>query len=189
MIGKIPKKWRDAICLALDEGRLAYRVTDAQGRSCNGGDAGPLPFRRWSPYREPRICTSGWHLTMHPHRWDGQRVWIAEGQFHGGASDDKSVWGKIRVLAEVDPRACMDVSAFVRCSLDLRSTDLCGAKLRGAKLRGAKLCGAKLCGADLCGADLCDADLCGADLYGADLYGADLRGHDIKDLISRGAKC
>ena len=134
---QIPEKWRKAICKALDEKRLYYRCTDAQGRACNGGKSDPLPWRKWSEKREAHLCRSGWHLTNTPHRWCGSRVWLVEGSGALDSSvdnDTKVCFERVRVLAEVDPQACLDPSALVRCAHDLR-----GAYLRGADLRGADL--------------------------------------------------
>jgi len=218
MISELTDVWKETACRAMDEGRLHYRVTDAQGRSSNGGESEPLPFRAWSAViKNARIYSSGWHLTTEPHRWDGQRVWLAEGKFPAGQEEDKTCWGQIRILGEVDPHACLDRSALVRCSDNLREADLSeadlswaslrgadlreanlswanlyGANLRGsnlyeADLRGADLCEATLRGADLRGANLRGADLCGTRLRGADLRGADLRGADLRGADLRGA--
>ena len=164
--------------LALAEGRLSWRVTDAQGRACNGGTADPLPIGEWSPIVEnAEICVRGWHTTSDPLRWRGVRVWLVEGDGLVGEEDDKRCWRRIRPLAEVDPRQAIDDRCRVAAMrADLREADLGGADLRGANLRGADLRGANLGGADLREADLHDAYLRGADLRGADLDGAYLHG-------------
>lgn len=194
MIGPIVNPlWQQWAATALAEGRLSWRVTDAQGRPCNGGDAEPISLGEWSPTIEDAVvCQRGWHTTSDPLRWRGSRVWLVEGDGLVGTERDKFCFKRIRPLAEVDPRQsiCNRIRvAAMRPYLrgaDLTGADLTGADLRGADLRGAALTGADLTRAaltraaltraDLIGADLTRADLLGADLLGAALTGADLSG-------------
>jgi len=173
--------WKEWAATALAEGRLSWRVTDAQGRPCNGGDADPIPLGEWSPTIEDAVlCQRGWHTTADPLQWRGSRVWLVEGARLVGTEGDKFCFERIRPLAEVDPRQ----SICQRVRVAAMRTNLYGADLRGAYLAGAYLAGADLtwaylAGADLTGACLARADLTGADLSGADLAGAYLRGADL----------
>ena len=210
MIGPIVNPlWREWAATALAEGRLSWRVTDAQGRPCNGGDADPIALGEWSPtIEDAAICIRGWHTTSDPLPWRGSRVWLVEGAGLVGTEGDKSCWRRIRPLAEVDPRQSIcqrvwvaamrpnlrgaylggaDLSGADLRGAYLRGADLRGAYLRGADLGGAYLRGADLHGADLSGADINEADLGGADLSGADLRGAYLRGADLRGAYLRGA--
>ena len=189
MIGPIQNPvWQQWAATALAEGRLSWRVTDAQGRPCNGGDAEPLPLGEWSPTIEDAVlCRRGWHTTSDPVRWQGVRVWLVEGDGLVGEDEDKRAWKRIRPLAEVDPQQsiCNRIRvAAMRPNLagaNLTVAYLTGANLSGANfarayLRGANLARAYLRGANLTGADLRGANLAGADLRGADLTGASLDG-------------
>lgn len=167
----VPEHLLAAAEIAMRDGRLRWRVTDQHGRPANGGSGDALPIGEWSPECEPQICYTGWHTTSAPHRWSGSRVWLVEVDAIHAREDDKAVSRAIRPLAEVDPRACLDVSVFVRCA-----PSLVGAYLRGADLSDAYLSGADLSRANLRGADLRGADLSGADLSRAYLRGADLGG-------------
>lgn len=195
MIGPIVNPvWQQWAATALAEGRLSWRVTDAQGRPCNGGDADPIPLGEWSPTIEDAVIyKSGWHTTADPLRWRGSRVWLVEGARLVGTDGDKFCWRRIRPLAEVDPRQsiCQRVRVAAmrpylrRANLygaDLRGAYLAGAYLAGADLREADLSGAYLHGACLRGADLTNADLTGAYLRWADLTGADLTGADLREV-------
>ena len=106
MIGPIRNPlWQEWAATALADGRLSWRVTDAQGRPCNGGNADPLPLGEWSPTIEDAVlCSRGWHTTSDPIRWRGSRVWLVEGDGLVGTETDKQCWRRIRPLAEVDPR-------------------------------------------------------------------------------------
>lgn len=164
MIGPIQNPvWREWAATAFAEGRLSWRVTDAQGRPCNGGDADPIPLGEWSPTIEDAVLRRrGWHTTSDPVRWKGSRVWLVEGGGLVGEDGDKRVWKRIRPLAEVDPRRsiCNRIQvAAMRTSL--RGADLYGAYLTGANLTGTDLTGAYLTGTDLTGANLEGADIAG----------------------------
>ena len=210
MIGPIRNPlWQEWAATALADGRLSWRVTDAQGRPCNGGNADPLPLGEWSPTIEDAVlCSRGWHTTSDPVRWQGVRVWLVEGDGLVGEDEDKRAWKRIRPLAEVDPQQsiCNRIRvAAMRPNLTganlarayLRGANLSGANLTGAYLTGAYLTGANLSGANLAraylhgahlrGAGLTGADLRGAYLAGADLHGADLRGADLTGAGLTGA--
>ena len=184
MIGPIVNPlWQEWAATALAEGRLSWRVTDAQGRPCNGGDTDPIALGEWSPtIEDAKLCHRGWHTTLDPLRWTGSRVWLVEGDGLVGTDGDKACWLRIRPLAEVDPRqsVCQRVAAAaMRPYLTwayLRGANLCGAYLSETDLEKADLTGADLSRAYLRGADLSGADLTRADLRGAYLAGADLRG-------------
>lgn len=163
MLGSIPKRYWKASKRAWRDGRLSWRCTDAQGRSCNGGSAEPLRVGVWSEERDPVLCRSGWHLTDAPHRWAGQRVWLCEGRGFGGRDGDKSVWREIRVLAEVDPTTACSASLLVRCKANLLGANLSMANLSGANLSRADLYGANLLGANLSMANLLGACTCHTD--------------------------
>ena len=188
MIGPIVNPlWQEWTATALAEGRLSWRVTDAQGRPCNGGDAEPIPLGEWSPtIEDAALCRRGWHTTSDPVRWRGSRVWLVEGDGLVGEDGDKRAWQRIRPLAEVDPRRsiCRRIQvASTRPNLhgaDLRGADLRGAYLAEANLTEANLSGTYLHGANLRGADLTGANLTGASLAKANLHGADLRGADLR---------
>ncbi len=185
MIGPIQNPvWQQWAATALAEGRLSWRVTDAQGRPCNGGDAEPLPLGEWSPTIEDAVLfRRGWHTTSDPVRWKGRRVWLVEGDGLVETEHDKMCWRRIRPLAEVDPRQ----SICTRIRVAAMRPYLEGADLRGADLRGAGLTGAYLYGAYLRRADLRGALLRGAYLYGADLRGADLTGAYLRRADLTGA--
>lgn len=195
MIGPIQNPvWQEWAATALAEGRLSWRVTDAQGRPCNGGDAEPLPLGEWSPtIEDAELCERGWHTTADPVRWQGSRVWLVEGDGLVGTEGDKFCFRRIRPLAEVDPRQsiCQRVRvAAMRTNLrwaDLTGADLHGADLEGANLRWANLARANLEGADLRGADLTGAYLAGADLRGSDLAGANLAEANLAEANLTGA--
>jgi len=140
-LGMVPEPLREAAYLALQEGRLGWRCTDAKGRPSNGGSADPIPLGEWSP-SEPsaELCRTGWHLTSDPLRWQGVRVFLCEGMGLAGRQDDKSCWTAIRPLGEVDPQLCMDVRVRVAAG----RADLSGADLRGVDLSWAYLGGADL---------------------------------------------
>jgi hypothetical protein len=143
--------WQEWAATALADGRLSWRVTDAQGRPCNGGNADPLPLGEWSPTIEDAVlCSRGWHTTSDPIRWRGSRVWLVEGDGLVGTETDKQCWRRIRPLAEVDPRQ----SVCKRIAAAAMRPNLSWANLTGADLRWANLTGANLTGADLTGADL-----------------------------------
>lgn len=142
--GLIPENLIQAATLAWREGRLSFRCTDGQGKSCNGGKSEPLAVGEWSEAKEPELCRSGWHLTTAPHCWAGARVFLCEGEDCGGKERDKSVWRRIRPLAECDPKKVQNASVLVRCKGNLSGADLFGAVLRGAVLRDANLRGADL---------------------------------------------
>ena len=188
MIGPIVNPvWQEWAAVALAEGRLSWRVTDAQGRPCNGGRADPIPLGEWSPaIEDAELCRRGWHTTSDPVRWRGARVWLVEGEGPAGTENDKSAWRRIRPLAEVDPHRsiCQRISvAAMRPHLaeavlggaDLRWANLTGANLTGANLAEAVLGGANLTGANLTGANLTRANLTRANLRWANLTGANLR--------------
>jgi hypothetical protein len=172
-LGLVAVSLRGAALVALDEGRLDWRVTDAQGRPANGGTAEPLAVGRWShAIAAPVVCSSGWHTTSEPWRWRGLRVWLVECDQPTDRAIDKRASVRIRPLAEVDPHRCIDVGVRVAAMRPyLSETDLSGADLRGADLHGADLHGANLRGANLREADLRAA------------WGRD----DWADLIVRGA--
>ena len=153
---------------ALRDGRLYWRVTDQHGRSCNGGKQIRLdpptadgPGAWAAPVDgEIRICSRGYHATTDPIRWAGCRVWLVEVARVLGRVKDKIVCRTLRVWAEVDPEACVDVRIWVACQRpNLRWADLSGAYLGWADLRGANLRGADLGLADLSGSYLGSWDL------------------------------
>ena len=155
---------------------IAYVCTDQHGRPSNGG-----PVNRWWQVRPGLVqeiagplvlCGPGaLHGTFKPHRWAGNRVWVAgfvgEVKYHG---DDKLGSLRREIVGEVLPDCAMSDSVGVRTG----RKDLTGANLTRAYLTGANLTGAYLTRANLTDADLTDADLTDADLTGADLTGADL---------------
>ena len=181
----------DAADKALAEGRLSWRVTNKEGRACNGGQAGPLALGEWSRTIAPKCCQAGWHTTTTPHRYRGQRVWLVEGAGARDECGDKTAWERVRPLAEVDPSLCADAQIFIRCAptlrgadlrnADLKGADLWGADLWGADLRSAKLWSANLSYANLSYANLRRANLRRANLRRANLRGATLRGADLRD--------
>ena len=185
MIGPIQNPvWQQWAATALAEGRLGWRVTDAHGRPCNGGDAEPIPLGEWSPTIEDAVlCQHGWHTTSDPVRWKGSRVWLVEGDGLVGTEGDKFCFERIRPLAEVDPRQ----SICQRVRVAAMRTNLRGADLHGADLHGACLTGADLTGANFEGADLRGAALLGANFEGADLRGANLEGAYLARANLRGA--
>ena len=188
-----------------------YKVTDKDGRGCNGGKfAYPLPKGKrpgaWTPPAAPKLCSSGYHLTSRPEAWwsnaEPRRLFVAEGR---GATaievGDKAAFESVRLVAEVTPewpllplyplfRALLMSSWRIENGADAQWPEwasLDGANLRGAYLRGAYLYGASLDGANLDGANLRGANLRGAYLYGASLYGASLDGANLYGANLRGA--
>ena len=176
------------ICKAVEDNRCGYKIMDQNFKSVNGGN---FDFRPYLPTDEKpgpwlrtitdiQLCLSGYHLTLEPHRWYGNVVYLAEANSLV-ESEEKTVHSSIRLLKRIYPENCIDYRLFVRTMFPfLEGADLRGANLRGAYLRGPDLRGANLVGADLRGAYLEGADLRGADLWGADLRGAYLEGADLR---------
>ena len=58
----------------------------------------------WTKPCDPQMCKSGYHLTLHPLRYDGTRLFVAEGK---GAiaceNGDKVAYEQARLLFEVTP--------------------------------------------------------------------------------------
>jgi len=192
---------------------LAYKVLWGMS-ACNGGEFNYekyLPIKNkpgpWLPEIEYiKLYTIGYHLTLGPHRWRGNRVFLCEYRGKSERKSDKIVVSSFRFLKEITISNCIDPSIFVRIA-DLRYADLSGVDLSWAELQGADLYEANLSYANLImvnfrRANLSYADLRGANLYGADLSGAkfymtiltganlidaNLEGQDIDDLRKRGA--
>jgi hypothetical protein len=176
---------------------IAYVVTDRHGRPSNGGPS----TREWQVrpglvqhvVGPLTICTpKALHGTLEPHRWRGERVWVAG--FVGPIDREGDKIGSLHreIVGEVYHECALSDSVGVRIGrtdlrgADLRDANLCGTDLSGAdlysaNLRGADLYSANLRGADLSGADLHDAYLEIANLYSANLRGADLSGADLYD--------
>ena len=174
--------------------RNAWKVLTSTNAS-NGGDMNYAPYlpggergkrRKWLPKIEKiEMCKRGYHLTLTPHQWEGDRVFLVEYKTTGLQME----YGKIcvpsfRFLAEITTENCIDPQIYIRITKDLRGCNLTGANLPGAKLRGvnlrnADLSGANLSGADLTGAGLRGANLRGANMQSADMYHTDLAGADM----------
>jgi len=158
------------------------------------------------PIENIKLCKVGYHLTLEPHKWEGNRVFLCEykGRTEGDAY--KFVVSTFRFLKEITITNCIDPQIFVRiaylCHADLSGVDLSGAVLQGADLYEANLSYANLRMVDFRRADLSYADLSGANLTGADLseakfymtiltgvnlIDANLEGQNIDDLKRRGA--
>jgi hypothetical protein len=140
----------------------------------------------WLPLIENiKLCEVGYHLTLEPHKWEGNRVFLCEykGKTEGDA--DKFVVSTFRFLKEITITNCIDPHIFVRiaylCHVDLRGVDLSWVDLSWTNLHGANLQGANLAEADLRGANLSGANLEGANLRGANLFMAELGLADLKE--------
>ena len=179
--------------IALDEGRLWWKVLDQHGRNVPMGGAKQTQYRlprgnvqgAWMPVVDAVMCHSGYHLCSRPIAWLGCRVFLAEGRDLGAYSMGNAVFQTVRLLAEVNPSNCIDASIMARALYpfmsyaDLSYANLDGANLYGADLNHANLSYADLDGANLSRADLSYADLSYADLSYANLDGANLDGADL----------
>jgi hypothetical protein len=148
---------------ALREGRLFFRVSDGYGRSCNGGTGRVLPATEMEPgpwterVERPSICRSGWHATLDPIRWSGQRVALVEVDEVCDRQEDKVVCHCMRELGVVVPWACVDDRIWVAASRpNLDGASLDRASLVGARLDRARLDRASLVGASLGGSTACN---------------------------------
>jgi uncharacterized protein YjbI with pentapeptide repeats len=171
--------------------------------ACNGGKFNYeqyLPQKskpgKWLPVIEHvKACQSGYHLTLEPHQWVGNRVFLCE-YSNGITEDNKIVVETFRFLKEITISNCISPQIYIRIAdlsgadligADLSGADLSGLYLRGANLRGADLRRADLSGANIGGANLREADLSEADLRGADLSGANLIGANFSEAYLRRA--
>ena len=147
-----------AAIVALDEGRLFWRVSDMWGRSCNGGSGRVLPATEGAPgpwsdrVEDPEICSCGWHATTDPIRWSGQRVALVEVDEVCGRQEDKVVCHQLRELGAVIPWT----TVYERLWVASDRARLVGARLDGARLVWASLDGASLDLASLVGATACN---------------------------------
>lgn len=90
-----------------------YKVTDNRGFAMHGGfykyplptivDGEYVPGEWTEPISNPVICASGYHVTMDPPVWGGDReqntiTWEVEVDGFGGMQHDKLVFERIRLL-------------------------------------------------------------------------------------------
>ena len=130
---------------------LAYKVLHGVA-ACNGGSFNyekylPVGNKagKWLPIiKGICICSTGYHLTMEPHKWSGNRVFLCEYKDKNVDGDsNKIVVQTFRFLKEITISNCIDIEIYVRIA-DLSGSDLRGAYLRRAYLRGADLSGQNL---------------------------------------------
>ena len=148
---------------------IAYVCTDRHGRPSNGGPCthawqvrpglvqtvqGPLELCG------PRAL----HGTIEPHRWAGDRVWVAGFVGEILRSNDKVGALRREIVGEVFQETALSPSVAIR--IGARAC-LSGACLSEAILSEAILSGANMSGANLYGAHLDGANLSGANLDGA----------------------
>jgi uncharacterized protein YjbI with pentapeptide repeats len=112
------------------------------------------------------------HGTFEPHRWRGERVWLAG--FVGDVQRQEDKLGSLHreIVGEIFPETALSHSVGARIGLK---------NLRGADLQRANLYGANLQSADLQSADLQSADLQRADLQSADLRNANLQSANLRN--------
>ena len=117
-------------------GRYAYKVLTG----CRSGNGGKFDWSQylpqngkpgaWTPERDVALCSSGWHLTDEPHRWAGNRVFLAE--YRGEVERDKNkiCASSVRLIEEITEANCIDPSCALRIGIHpcLRGyvTDLTG---------------------------------------------------------------
>lgn len=185
----------EAALRALQEGRLFFRISDMDGKSCNGGDGQVLPASDTEPgpwtqeVTDPIICERGWHATTDPLRWYGRRVALVEVDQVCARSGDKVVCHRMRELGVVDPEAVVDIRVWVAVHRPrLARADLSGVDLSGADLSGADLRDARFYRSTLRGARLDKADMAGTDLRRADLRGSWITGANMRGTLLAGAK-
>ncbi len=112
--------------------------------ACNGGSFNYEKYLpqgnkagKWLPKIEDiQKCSTGYHLTLEPHKWAGNRVFLCEykGQFDG--EDDKIVCQSFRFLREITVTNCIDPKIYVRIA-NLYGANLSGANKDDLKKRGA----------------------------------------------------
>ena len=178
---------------------IAYVVTDKHGRPSNGGPA----TREWQvrsglvqTVQGPlEICgPRALHGTRSPHKWFGERVWVAG--FVGEVQKEEDKIGSLQreIIGEVYPETAVDPSAGVRIGCrnlkyaNLKYANLAYANLEYANLACANLKYANLAYANLACANLRGANLTGANLTGANLRGANLRGANLTNANLTGAE-
>ena len=178
--GWTPKQRNHLRRLIRQDATIAYVVTDRHGRPANGGPA----TREWQcrPGLAQVIpgplalCGPGaLHGTYQPHRWRGERVWVAGFVGEVARQEDKIGALHREIVGEVFPEQALDHSVGAR----LGRRDLYCANLDGANLDGANLYRANLDGANLYRANLDCANLVRAHLYCANLDGANLDGANL----------
>jgi hypothetical protein len=179
--GWTPKQRNHLRRLMRNGATIAYVCTDRHGRPANGGPR----TREWQvrsglvqKVKGPlSLCgPNALHGTMLPHRWSGERVWVAGFLGVVESSEDKIGSLHREIVGEIYPETALSASVAIRVG---SKANLSGANLSGANLSGANLSGANLSKADLSGANLSKADLSGADLSKADLSRADLSKADL----------
>jgi len=161
------KKW--------DEG-YAWKVLWGT-RTCNG-EKEIDDYENYLPTNEPGECLPdfekwdgfyhGYHLTLEPHKWEGNRVFLCK-FWEGREVGNYIIARRIQFLKEVTIKNCIDPQIFIRIA------NLEGADLKGVDLSNANLERVNLVGADLRWANLERANLKGANLYKANLEYAKLR--------------
>ncbi|MGC8610658.1 MAG: pentapeptide repeat-containing protein, partial [Thermoplasmata archaeon] len=159
---------------------------------------------KWLPrIKNFKLYENGYHLTLEPHKWYGNRVFLCEYCEKGSKKYESNIAVEtFRFLKEITIDSCIDPRIYVRIAnlewanlagLDLSEVNLVGANLlcanlartdlRGANLERANLKFADLRGANLTGAILYRADLSGANLSGTILWHADLGESNLRDTI------
>jgi len=165
---------------------IAYVVTDRHGRPANGGPSN----REWQVRAglvqkidgPLKICTkNALHGTLQPHRWKGERVWLAGFVGELQREEDKIGCLHREIIGEIYPECALSESVGIRIGRrdHLSGADLSGADLSGAYLSCANLSGADLSGANLSGANLSRANLSCANLSWANLSCANLSGANL----------
>jgi hypothetical protein len=178
---------------------LLFKVL-VNGKSCNGGNLQYPAIGKWTEIiRNPKCCSSGYHLTTDPLRWwkPKAELYLAEGDGKiNGDDSDKACFERVRLVERITPE-WKYISMFprVRCFLaasarsfdpkaeitwaNLAGENLSEANLRGANLSGLRLWGVNFSESDLRGTNFSWSTLSWSNLSGANLLGAKFSGANL----------
>jgi len=91
---------------------LGLKLLDENMRSCNSGKK--QSWKLGKKYRVKGklvICENGYHLTFHPEKWTGTRVFLAEASEMGEMQEDKFVCRSVKLLKELSKEELSDYEA------------------------------------------------------------------------------
>jgi len=179
----------------MSEQHLAYKVLCGV-TACNGGEfnyekylpVGNKPGEWLPPAKYTTDYGRYYHLTLEPHKWRGNRVFLCEYRGKYEIKDKKVMVSTFRFLKEITVSNCIDPRIYVKIAhpvgaklngVDLSwgfliSIDLSWSKLHKANFYGTNLSLSNLECADLSESTLREANLTGANLFFANLSGANL---------------